>query len=52
MAKERFRHIEIRIGILVLIVVLGTIISMLYVGYKKDLFAKRFTLTILSPTGE
>jgi len=52
MAKDRFRHIEIRIGILVLIVVLGTIISMLYVGYKKDLFAKRFTLTILSPTGE
>lgn len=52
MAKDRFRHIEIRIGILVLVVVLGTVISLVYVGYKKDLFAKRFTLTILSPTGD
>jgi len=52
MAKERFRHIEIKIGILVLFVLLATVFSLVYVGYKKDLFAKRFTLTILSHTGD
>ncbi|GBD98282.1 mce related protein [bacterium BMS3Abin07] len=50
--ENRFRYIEIKIGILVVAVILFTIIALLYVGYKKDLFAKRISYKVISSTGE
>jgi hypothetical protein len=46
------KNIEIKIGALVITVVLFTITALLYVGYKKDLFAKRISYTVLSHTAE
>jgi ABC-type transporter Mla subunit MlaD len=49
---EKFKNLQVKIGILVFIVLFATVISLLYVGYKKDLFAHRISYRIISPTGE
>lgn len=52
MYDERFRNIEIKIGVLLFVILTATVFSLLYVGYKKDLFADRISYRIISPTGE
>lgn len=52
MTDERFKNIEIKIGILLLTVVLSTLAALIYVGYKNQLFAKRIRYYVTSHTGE
>jgi phospholipid/cholesterol/gamma-HCH transport system substrate-binding protein len=50
--ERQLKNVEIRIGILVIFVIFFTIVSLLYVGYKKDLFARRISYTVISDTGK
>ncbi len=50
--ESRLRHIELKIGVLVIIAVLFTVVGVVYVGYKKELFAHRIRYYVYSSTGE
>jgi ABC-type transporter Mla subunit MlaD len=50
--ENRLRNVEIKIGILVFAVILFTVVSLIYVGYQKNLFAKRINYYVYSATGE
>jgi phospholipid/cholesterol/gamma-HCH transport system substrate-binding protein len=50
--ENRLKHVEIKIGLLVFTVILFTIASLVYVGYRKELFAKRINYYVYSSTGE
>lgn len=50
--ESGLKSIEIKIGILVTTVIFFTVIALLYVGYKKDLFARSIQYTVLSDTGK
>jgi len=50
--KDRFRYIELKIGILVSVVLVFSVAALLYVGYQKDLFAKKIRYYAYSSTGE
>ncbi|UCG77779.1 MAG: MCE family protein [Nitrospirota bacterium] len=51
-AEGKFKHLEVKIGALALLVILFTVIALLYVGYQKDLFSKKIKYFVYSETGE
>jgi len=46
------QKIEIKVGIFIAVTTLLIIIAVGYVAYKKDIFAKEYTYTLRSNTGE
>lgn len=47
----RFRRLELKLGILVVVAILGIIIMLVFIGREKDLFAKTFSLYFVSDSG-
>jgi phospholipid/cholesterol/gamma-HCH transport system substrate-binding protein len=47
----RFRRLEMKIGIMVLVAVVGIVVILVFIGKEKDLFAKTFSVYFVSDSG-
>jgi ABC-type transporter Mla subunit MlaD len=52
MAEERFRGVEIKVGAVVVAVGVLFVLSLLYIGYRKDLFAPKQRYFLRAETGQ
>ncbi len=52
MAEERFTGVEIKVGAVVVLVAVIFVVSLLYIGYKKDLFAPKMKFWLRADTGQ
>lgn len=47
----RFKYLETKIGIMVLVAILGVVAIMLFIGREKDIFTKKFTIHFVADSG-
>jgi phospholipid/cholesterol/gamma-HCH transport system substrate-binding protein len=51
MDYKTFKSIEFKVGLFVIITILSIVMTMGYVAYKKDIFAKTYNYKLISKSG-